>query len=187
MTPKFLRYGKPRKLQVITFSRRIWYLKARAFKVHMLRAYVHVLAHKELFHMVSILFCYYIFEQIYVHFKLGFRRFADYFRWELHALFFSWVNVIWLMLRFLLAIITMILLILDWINAASSVKWNDPQKTNQKQNGGKRWRFKASLFIKFAHSKMCIVFVCVRFVTLIRAVCLKSKYQFCLDWQDFKI
>ena len=55
MTPKFLRYGKPRKLQVITFSKPVWYLKARAFEADMLRAYVHVLARKELFHMVYIL------------------------------------------------------------------------------------------------------------------------------------
>ena len=36
--------------------------------------------------------------------------------------------------------------------------------TNQKQNGGQRLRFKVSLFIKFTDSKMCIVFVCMRFV-----------------------
>ena len=33
MTPKFLRYDEPRKLQVITFSKPIWYLKARPFIV----------------------------------------------------------------------------------------------------------------------------------------------------------
>ena len=53
---------------------------ARAFEAHMLRAYVHVLARKELFHILSILFCFYMFEQIYAYFKLGFRRFADNFR-----------------------------------------------------------------------------------------------------------
>ena len=46
-----LRYGEPHKLQVITFSKPVWYLKARALEAHMLRAYVHVLAQKELFHM----------------------------------------------------------------------------------------------------------------------------------------
>ena len=40
MTPKFLRYGEMRKLQVITFSKPVWYFKAR------------VCARKELFHMV---------------------------------------------------------------------------------------------------------------------------------------
>ena len=56
----------------------------------------------------------------YVHFKLGFQRFANNFRWELHALFFSWVNELWLMLRVYFAILTMILWMLCWINAASS-------------------------------------------------------------------
>ena len=55
MTHKFLQYGEPRKLQVISFSKPAWYLKARAFEADLLRAYVHVLARKKLFHMVYIL------------------------------------------------------------------------------------------------------------------------------------
>ena len=52
MTLKFLRYGEPRKFQVISFSKPVSYLKARAFEADMLRAYVHVLARKDLFRMV---------------------------------------------------------------------------------------------------------------------------------------
>ena len=44
MTPKFLQYGEPRKLQVLTFSKPVWYLKARAFEADMLRADMYVLA-----------------------------------------------------------------------------------------------------------------------------------------------
>ena len=51
MAPKFLRYGKPRKLQVITLIN-LYDTWKRAFEAYMLRAYVHVLARRELFYMV---------------------------------------------------------------------------------------------------------------------------------------
>ena len=45
-------------------------LESARVLTYLLRAYVHVLERKELFHMVYILFCYYTFEQIYVHFDV---------------------------------------------------------------------------------------------------------------------
>ena len=54
----YKRHGEPRKLQVIIFSKPVLYMKARAFEADMLRAYVHVLARKELFNFVWYTFCF---------------------------------------------------------------------------------------------------------------------------------
>ena len=59
----------------------------------------------------------------------------------------------------------MLLCILDLINAAcSAIMKIEVEMTRKQQNKMADMRFKASLFIEFTDSKMCIVFVCMRYV-----------------------